>query len=255
MSDIPFHDAANIFPLMTGDDFDQLVEDIRKHGLREPVAMLDEKILDGRNRYRACLLARVECQFETIETDDPVAYVVSLNKHRRQMTPSQLATVADKVRAYYDKQAKERQKLSEGRGKKGPVKLPDLKGDARDAAGKAVGVSGKLVDNARVVREKGVPELYEAVEQGRMSVTRAAELTERDEKEQREMAEQATATGGRYRNQHPKTEPEETPRDTSKSVAISRGNEAINALKRIPINDPLRKRGFQIVTDWIRVHK
>ena len=37
-----------------------------------------------------------------------------------------------------DPAAKGRQKLSEGQGVKGPVKLPDLKNsDARDAAGKA----------------------------------------------------------------------------------------------------------------------
>lgn len=60
-------------------------------------------------------------------------------QHRRHMTPSQLAIVAGKARGLYDKAAKERQKLSEGRGHKGPATLPDLKGDARDAAGKAVG--------------------------------------------------------------------------------------------------------------------
>lgn len=44
----------------------------------------------------------------------------------------------------YEQQAKERQKLSEGRGQKGQENLPDLKGQARDAAGKAFGVSGKF---------------------------------------------------------------------------------------------------------------
>ena len=42
--------------------------------------------------------------------------------------------------------AKGRQKLSEGQGVKGVVKLPQVK--ARDAAGKAAGVSGSYVDKA-----------------------------------------------------------------------------------------------------------
>ena len=38
-------------------------------------------------------------------------------------------------------------------------------------------------------------------------------------------------------------------------VGVVRANEAINCLIRIPKNDALRKRGFQIVTDWIRRNK
>lgn len=43
-------------------------------------------------------------------------------------------------RDYYDEAAKERMQ----RGKKPPANLPEGKGDSRDAAGAAVGVSGKL---------------------------------------------------------------------------------------------------------------
>ena len=35
-------------------------------------------------------------------------------------------------------------------------------------------------------------------------------------------------------------------------VGVILANEALNVLMRIPKDDPLRKRGFQIVTDWIR---
>lgn len=39
-----------------------------------------------------------------------------------------------------------------------------------------------------------------------------------------------------------------------RGVGLWRGNEAIDALKRIPRNDPFRDRGFQIVGDWVKAY-
>ncbi|KAF0241452.1 MAG: transcriptional activator adenine-specific DNA methyltransferase-like protein, partial [bacterium] len=54
-----FHEVANIFPLMQGEEYKQIVEDIKINGLREPIWLHDNKIIDGRNRYLACIDAGV----------------------------------------------------------------------------------------------------------------------------------------------------------------------------------------------------
>src|SRR5215213_1934546 len=58
---LAFHPASAIFDLLNGQDFDALVNDITKNGLINEIWVHpDGSILDGRNRYRACLAAGVE---------------------------------------------------------------------------------------------------------------------------------------------------------------------------------------------------
>ena len=60
-ADLPFHPAADLFPLLEVEspEFGELVQDMREHGLLLPIVPCDGKILDGRNRCRACQHAGV----------------------------------------------------------------------------------------------------------------------------------------------------------------------------------------------------
>jgi len=92
-----FHPLANIFPLIEGQAYQDLMADILKHGVREAVWLYDGKILDGRNRYRAAQAMGVSCNFREYDGDDAAALVVSLNLHRRHLSESQRAMVAAKL--------------------------------------------------------------------------------------------------------------------------------------------------------------
>jgi ParB-like chromosome segregation protein Spo0J len=48
------HPAAAVFPLIEGDDFNDLCESIRMHGVQHPAVVRGNELLDGRNRMRAC---------------------------------------------------------------------------------------------------------------------------------------------------------------------------------------------------------
>jgi hypothetical protein len=90
MSDLQFHPAANEFPLLDDKRLAELSENIRQNGQRETIKLFSGQIVDGRNRFRACLLGNIEPQFETLDpATDPWSYVWSLNGERRDLTADQ----------------------------------------------------------------------------------------------------------------------------------------------------------------------
>jgi hypothetical protein len=262
-ANLQYHEAANIFPMMEDKAFDAMRNNIEAHGVLVPIELFEGKILDGRNRYLACLQLRIECPSIEWNGDDPVSYVVSKNQHRRHMTPSQLALIGAKARDVYDKLAKERQKAGGAAGGKAthgkvPVTVPEpSRSDSRDAAGKAVGVSGSLVDRGTKVLRKGEPELVKAVEEGRMSVTTAAAFADEDPESQKEAAALSTNSGGRFRGpKPPKGGSVGKPSGGQQATeAMQFATIAISQLERIRDNDPKRDKALEKVETWIIKHR
>lgn len=93
----PLHPLCTLFPRLEGEAFDALVDDIRANGLREPIKVLDGMILDGGNRYRACIEAGVEPEFDEYCGDNAAAFVISRNLHRRHLTAAQRSAVVTAV--------------------------------------------------------------------------------------------------------------------------------------------------------------
>lgn len=65
------HKYAKYFPILENEEFDLLVEDIKKNGQLEPIIMIGDEILDGVNRYRACKELEIESITEQYKGDDP----------------------------------------------------------------------------------------------------------------------------------------------------------------------------------------
>ena len=90
---IELHPLCTLFPRMLDQEFMTLTADIKENGLRQPITLLDGMILDGGNRYRACLQAGVEPVFVNFAGGNIVSFVLSANLHRRHMTAGQQAAI------------------------------------------------------------------------------------------------------------------------------------------------------------------
>jgi hypothetical protein len=160
-----FHPVANIFPLMEGREFEALVEDIRTNGLMEPITTYQGKIIDGRNRYRACIEAEVKPRFIEFDGCVPlINFILSLNLHRRHLDEGQRGIVAAKVES-----------LRHGQ-------RADISRDAnlhvctRSEAADLLNVSPRTVASASKVLREGIPELVREVESGNIAVSTASKI-------------------------------------------------------------------------------
>jgi hypothetical protein len=176
LSELEFHPLANIFPLIEGEEFRKLVDDISKNGLKQRIVLFEGKILDGRNRYLASREAGyTDPSFfqpggslvEEYNGDNALQYVVSLNLHRRHLTDQQRAAIAAEVA-----------NIGHGGNR---IKSPS--GDlictavSQAEAAKLMNVSKRSVERA-VQRKKVTPEAHEDVKAGRKPKANDAEAVE-----------------------------------------------------------------------------
>ena len=166
------HPAASIFPRMAEMEFDKFKADIAANGVREPIWLCDNMVLDGRHRVAACADLGIDPPVREYTGDDPAGFVVSLNLHRRHLDASQRAMVAAKLAT-----------LRHG-GDRKSHQAANWPLETQATAAELLNVGERSVRRAREVLDEGVPELIDAVEQGKIAVSAAAMIAQQPPAEQ-----------------------------------------------------------------------
>ncbi len=188
---LPFHPYAELFPLIEGEQFGELVADIKANDIREKIVIWDGSILDGRNRYRAGLEAGLIDEDDDLDRKkyfvrfvpsvdgDALKFVMSKNLQRRHLDESQRAMVAAR---YATMRQGERTDLEPS------ANLPKV--DQKTAA-KTLSISERALRHARHVQQHAEPELARAVDRGRLAVSVAERASRLTPAAQRRIAAQA----------------------------------------------------------------
>ena len=190
-AELTFHPAASIFPLMQGEEYQQLLYDIQEHGLREPILLCDGQILDGRNRFRVCREIGIEPAFRKWDGkggSSPLSVVLSLNLHRRHLTSSQRAAIAVEILPMLEAEAKERQgKRTDLTSVKNLTEVPQR---ATDQAARMFDTNRDYVSAAKKVHEAD-PALLQKVRDGETHIADALWKVVKDKKQQLPTAKEA----------------------------------------------------------------
>ena len=158
-----FHEVANIFPMMSDEEYKNLVNDIGGNGQRVPIYLWQNKIIDGRNRYKACCELGIAPLVEQWNGDGSlVSFVVSLNLNRRHLDTSQRAMVAARL-ANLDRGAN-----------RFTIDAEISASISQSQAATLLSVSPDAIQQGRKVIEKALPEMTRLVERGDVAVSLAA---------------------------------------------------------------------------------
>ncbi len=201
-----FHPAAELFPMMSKKEQEELVSDIQANGLLVPIVLFDGKVLDGRNRFEACIKAGIDPRYETAPVDiDPYEYVWSLNAERRHLPEGQKATIyflkKSKSEEWHREQKRKREEANRARSEAAQERPRTQEGTFKPASGLSC---DKTLDNAKphtheVVAEEihtstataaraqalvnKRPDLAEKVAQGDLSLGKATRAAKKEDGE------------------------------------------------------------------------
>ena len=194
------HPICLLIPPADEGELRDLTDDIRAHGLIDPIVLFEGMILDGRNRAIACERAGVEPRYAEFVggREDALILVVSHNLKRRQLSKQAIADALIAAEDFNLNYALSEPTANEGGAGPGAgagepksvIKITELRtASSRKLAAAAGGlVSHVMIAATRKVKERAEPELQEAVKRGRIGVQDAAKAADLSPEQQKAVA-------------------------------------------------------------------
>lgn len=174
------HRYADFIPVADDKDQQALRASIGQIGLLDPIMLYQGAILDGRHRYKACVVLGVEPTFREFEGDDEAAlqFVLAKNIARRQLTTGQKLSLLEKLRPELGRlraEAAQRNRWTDqattGCSEKGSGYVANQEADLVDLSRETVRQYKKISDYAS--KDEAMAEVLDQIKSGEVSVGKA----------------------------------------------------------------------------------
>ena len=178
LSEYARHPLSAAFPDHSPDEFKEFKADIQANGFSCPeITFHDGMIIDGWHRAKAAIELGMESAIKEVGMagDNPVAFVISCNSHRRHLTPGQRSMIAAELS----------RASTVGQPKKNCDKNHNTltQGQAADL----MGTPREKVSQARKISDKA-PEVAAAVRQGAINLSTANAIAKENDERIRQKA-------------------------------------------------------------------
>ena len=175
-----------LIPPLTSEEFKQLERNILEEGIRDPLVTWNGILVDGHNRYR--IAQEYDIDFETVEKEFPDILTVKVwmivNQFgRRNLNNYQRSVLALYLEGVYNEKAKEKMKLSEGKGMQKSADLKEPEFIVRKELGKVANVSHDTISKVKKIEATASPEIKAKVSTGQISINEAYKEIKKEEKE------------------------------------------------------------------------
>lgn len=177
----------NLIPELTFEEQKQLEENILSEGIREPLLLWNEILIDGHNRY--AISQKHNLEYKTIQKLfkdelDAKIWIIKNQFGRRNLSFFQRAILALKLKEVFAIKAKENQVISGEQYGKGchncdnPIQPIDTKKELASIAG----VSHNTIARVQKIQEKATPEIIASLNHGDTTINKVFENIKKDEK-------------------------------------------------------------------------
>lgn len=181
-----------LIPPLKDEEWEGLERSILEDGIRDPLVLWGDILVDGHNRYEIAQLHDVP--FSTVQKefdsrDDAKLWIYRNQLSRRNLNDFQRIEITHKCEDAVRAKAAERQSPGVNQYTDRSVEILPPTSKARDELGSMAGVSGKTYEHAVTVLESAPEQVTEATRSGDLSINAAYQVTRMEQDEQDEIAQ------------------------------------------------------------------
>lgn len=169
---IKFQDTI---PPLADEEFRQLEQNILADGIRDPLTVWGDVLIDGHNRYKIALKHDLPYTTKQIDFDSEAAaevWIIKTQFGRRNLSAYQRSVLSLRLKPLLAERAKERMVA----GKRHSDPKPNLAegiGQTRDELAELAGVGHTTVNKVAYIQEHGTDEIKAQLQNGEISIHKA----------------------------------------------------------------------------------